>query len=279
MGEDKSEGHNGIKLEAASTRRRKKCDNGLLSRFSKWDRYKESSKASRTGKAEGAEVFRRRSSVRRTDFTNRKEYDRYQKQSRFIFHRGFFRRNGHNRSIKRGNGNRIRLRNGAELNAALQYVDLASMKPQEVLPPGREMVTFLPMQLRQRMPAVVMSSILPINDYTRSIKRSIPARPVPSKDGGTPRGGSRPNSTLHRSLSTPASSRSIRRKLHSPRRVMLQNMWRKYLFLVIFQRLQLRISLLSGNTDDSAATPGDAKGRTAEDSPPASLVNARRKVQ
>ncbi|GAV53353.1 hypothetical protein ZYGR_0AI06370 [Zygosaccharomyces rouxii] len=287
-------GYKGLRIEAPSTRRRKKVDKGLLGRFSKWDHYRQASSASASPEGESVS---RRPSVRRTDFTNRKEYNRYQKQNRFIFHRGFFRRNAHNRSIRRGSDNRVRLKNKAELNAALQYVDLSSFTPEDVVP-TKEVVTFTPTQLRQRTPAVVISSIAPIDDYTRSlgrtvsIKRSIPTSPSPPRDKSTPRSGSRPNSTLHRSLSTPASIKNIRRRSYSPQRLVLQNMWREYLYLVIVQRLQLRVSLLSEeSSDDSAIVPpatrtvetkeglhGDPIPSAAEGSPSVSLINARRKA-
>ncbi|GCE99093.1 hypothetical protein ZYGM_000962 [Zygosaccharomyces mellis] len=284
-------GYKRIELEAPSTRRRKRGEGGLLGRFSKWNQYKQSSLFSPSPEGE---LISRRPSVKRTDFTNRKEYNRYQKQNRFIFHRGFFRRNTHNRSVRRGSDNRIRLKNKAELNAALQYVDLSSMTPQDVVPTN-EVVTFTARQLRQRTPAVVISSIAPIDDYTRSlgrtvsIRRSIPNHPSPSQDHNTPRIASRPNSNLRRSLSTPASIKNIRRRSYSPQRQVLQNMWREYLFLVIMQRLQLRVSLLSDTSDDNSSieTPavetkadlqGDPGPSAADDSPPKSFVNAKRKV-
>ncbi|CAR27361.1 hypothetical protein ZYGR_0I06350 [Zygosaccharomyces rouxii] len=281
---------NSIKIEAPNTRRRKKVDKGLLGRFSKWDHYKQ---ASAPSSPEG-ELIGRRPSVRRTDFTNKKEYNRYQKQNRFIFHRGFFRRNVHNRSIRRGSDNRIRLKNKAELNAALQYVDLSSLAPQDVISTDK-VVTFRPTQLRQRTPAVVISSLTPIGNYTSSlgrtvsIKRSMPIHHSPPQDKSTPKGASRPNSSLHRSLSTPASIRNIRRRFYSPQRTVLQNMWREYLLLVITQRSQLRISLLrqGGSSLTSSQTRtvetkellrDDPITSAAEGSPSASFITARRKA-
>lgn len=300
----------GIQVEPARSRRKRSKNKnvdrgGLLSRFSKWDQYKRTSSISPPIGRD--EPLSRRASVRRTDFTNRKEYDRYQRQKRFIFHRGFFRRNANSGrgdgSIRSGSDNRIRLKNRAELNAALQYVDLQSLEPQDVIRTG-QVTTFVPTQLRQRTPAVVISSVAPVDEYTRSlgrtlsIKRSMPIHiSPPMNNNGGPKTPTRPSSSLHRSLSTPASLRNIWRRssIHSPQRKALQNIWREYLLLVITQRLQLRISLLSdGNGDDdggdsivpSIGQASETKeslhsGRipsAVDDSPSASLVTARRKV-
>ncbi|SJM87450.1 uncharacterized protein ZBIST_3639 [Zygosaccharomyces bailii] len=250
---------NSVRIDPTSTRRRKKQQqehgpNGnQLSRFSRWDQYKQSSmsrsnSAPRTALGNG---LGRRASVRRTDFTNKKELDRFSKERRFIFHRGFFKRNARKGSMNaRYRDNRPRLKNSAELNSALQYVDLSTMEPEEVMP-AKDVISFKPVHLRQRTAAVIASSTTPLDEYVRVLGRKASVKGPPPAISA-PLEGKIPRTTaslsVRRSLTTPASIKS--RRSYSPRRQKIEDLWKEYLFLVISQRLQLRISLLRDIDDN-----------------------------
>ncbi|AQZ14281.1 NIS1 (YNL078W) [Zygosaccharomyces parabailii] len=261
---------NSVRIDPTSTRRRKKQQQehgrrgNLLSRFSRWDQYKQSStggssSAQRTILGNG---LGRRASVRRTDFTNKKELDRFSKERRFIFHRGFLKRNARQGSINaRYRDNRPRLKNSAELNSALQYVDLSTMEPEEVMP-AKDVISFKPVHLRQRTAAVIASSTTPLDEYVRvlgtkaSVKRSSPATSAPL-ERKIPR--TTASISVRRSLTTPASINS--RRSYSSHRQKIEELWKEYLFLVISQRLQLRISLLRDidNNISQRSIPFNAK--------------------
>lgn len=254
---------NVIRIDPTSTRRRKthqttnRSNGNLLSRFSRWNQYKLSSASGGDSapKAVPSNGLGRRISVRRTDFTNKQELDHFNRRKKFIFHRGFFRRNTTNDSINfKYRSNRPRLKNSAELNAALQYVDLSTLALEEVIP-VKDVVIYKPTHLRQRTPAVVVSSMAPLDEYSRSLGRKASVRRplLPNKPPEKQIPRTTASSTPKRSLTTPASIKSLRRS-RSPHSLHLQELWKEYLLLVIRQRLHLRISLLKDfddNTNDN----------------------------
>lgn len=117
--------------------------------------------------------------------------------------------------------------------------------------PAKDVISFKPVHLRQRTAAVIACSTTPLDEYVRvlgrktTVKRSSPAisalleRKIPRTTASL---------SVRRSLTTPASIRS--RRSYSPHRQKIEELWKEYLFLVISQRLQLRISLLRDIDDN-----------------------------
>ncbi|QLG72358.1 hypothetical protein HG535_0D00650 [Zygotorulaspora mrakii] len=246
-----------IELLPTQLRRRKSAraindssSDEVISQFSQWDNYRNTSQQSRRNEQIASKPPIRRASVRRNDFTSKKEVQQSKESKKFLFHKGFFKKTKSQPVTRRF------LRNRAGLNAVLNFIDLQSMSPSDVVS-SDVATTYAPRKLLRRCPAIIESYKAPLREYVAAISRQGSVQ----RSSKSPLLAERPKTTkkrtaLSRSHSTPSAIRHIRSSSYSPQSRIVHELWKEYLRLVIFQRIQLRLSLT--NIDDSASVSSKA---------------------
>lgn len=251
----------GVEVHPTDARRRTRQQNvdsteNILNTYSQWNAYRTSSESLDSKNIHNASSgLRRHASLRRTDFTNREELQKYKKGHKFIFHRGFFKRSNSNitSTLKRTK----KLRGEAEFNALLRYTDLSSFPAIDVISSNVVRI-YKPDNLLARFPKVAQASTIPLIEYGRCVTRKnsirrpvppkrphilhVPTTPLPSTLGVT----------VKRSNTTPPAIQNIRRRSYSPERRAVHDLWKEYISLVVAQRIQLRMSLMSSNDNESS---------------------------
>lgn len=251
----------GIIVHPTNARRRIHQQNvdspeSILNTYSQWDTYRQSSESLDSKDTHNASptVLRRHASLKRTDFTNREELQKYKNGHKFIFHRGFFKRNTSNinTTLKRTK----KLRSEAEYNAVLRYTDLSSFPTVDVISSDVVRV-YRPGNILARSPKVKQALTIPLREYERcvtrknSIRRPVPPiRPHILHKPTTPK-SSKFGPTIRRSNTTPPAIQNIRQRSYSPERRVVHDLWKEYISLVVAQRIQLRMSLMNSNDNES----------------------------
>ncbi|CCD25564.1 Nis1p NDAI_0F02460 [Naumovozyma dairenensis CBS 421] len=220
-------------------------------------------------------------SMKRVDFTNKGEKMKYGKESKYIFHKGFFKRfnndlwrknsGNHNRSWKNTmdkyrKNNKRQFRDFHELSSMMEYVNLTEPNdnPKELLE-GSMIRLFVTKNMYNAHPYVETNGTITKNAYFKranSIKRkSLPSsiksaeiilhndrRKTMTRIRSRPINGDRSCLSTHRKLkrsnSTPGALSHINHHLYNHRRRRLMRLWKEYMSLVILQRINLRIRLI-----------------------------------
>lgn len=209
-----------------------------LSEFSQWDQYIQSSHSlPSVGRTSSISS---RASLKRTDFTSKKELEEQARTKGFIFHKGFFKRRSNDRRL----GHKCKnTRNRAEIDALLSYTDLRSFAPTDVIS-SKKVVIYRPKKITRRDPGVQIASEVPVQKYLRRKPSTRPPaiRRIPQ---------------IGRSNTCPSSVRSMRRRSYTPESGAVRDLWKEYLALVIAQRIQLRLSLMSTDIQTLGASTGE----------------------
>lgn len=255
----------------------------------------------------------RLASTPQTDFTSKQELKKFKEKKRFIFHRGFFKRNSNKKkpvigtSISQQPNRRAtnkRYRTRTELEAVLNYADIRSLHTDEIFPESRDNLTriyrpVLKYHYRPRIEPTTDS--LPISQYNRapnvtrtsSIKRPIPSVQAHEKNILKPKEqpplvtipsvntvelqSDTPQRALRRSKTSPGGYRNLRQRNMSPERRIIHALWRKYMMCVIYERVNLRMSLLTAalTSDDSLSSDTDNELEEYEDEKENPLASSR----
>lgn len=210
-----------------------------MNAFTKWDRYKQSNGSRPSVRRSNS--IRSHASLRRTDFTSRTELRRQGRNKGLIFHRGFLKRQSNNQLLRVSHK---ATRNRAELNAVLNYADLQTFNPEDVISATR-VIMYRPNSLTKRDPGVSITAEIPLNNY---VGRKPAIRRLPR--GNSP--------IIRRSNTCPSSVRSMRRACYTPEASAIHDVWQEYLSVVIAQRVQLLLSLRCNDSQPSLFSDGGA---------------------
>lgn len=234
--------------------RRKDSSDEIMSQCSQWDNYRNSMEGSAAAESliSRESSVRRTTSIKRSDFTNRAELLQFKKDRKFLFHKGFFRR--HQTRYAKFSNKKFS-RNKADLNAVLNFIDLSSIKVEDALPYD-SVTVYEPRKLLSVYPRIAKAFEVPLREYPRtfsrenSIKRTLP--PGLLLNHSTRRSYTSPR----RSNTTPPAIRHIRSRSYSPQNRIIHDLWAEYMKLVVFQRVQLRLSLSSPDRRGEQNTEG-----------------------
>lgn len=295
-------------------------ENDILNAVSNWEKYKQGQAGLPLTQATNAHrdygsikrkaSIARHSSIQRKDFTNVQELKKYKDKRKFIFHRGFFKRNSKkNTKFTRIQDSNVkvklephRFRNRAELESVMNYTDLRTLNLSQMYPRATDNAAAVygikrKYHYRPRVvPTVerIPSRVYHVDDSTvsrkNSIKRSMPSvrnskvnqmrhrDPVVSITSQAPSGlstSSTPTAirrTIRRSKTSPGRYRNIRYRNLSREHQTIMKLWEQYMRNIIYQRIQLRITLMTTalTTDDSGSESGEV---SAEDDAAHSILD------
>lgn len=225
-----------------------------------------------------------------TDFTNTQELQKFKEKKRFIFHKGFFKRNSNKKkpvvtNIPSGQTPNVkaitnRFRTRTELEAVLNYADVTSLNVNAMFPQARDNLTrmYRPVRKYYHRPQIkATADALPVSMYqispsvsrTSSIKRPIPSAKTHDRNILRPNDqppvvhmpsfntsefqANTPQRIVKRSKTSLGGYRNVRMRNMTPERRAIHSLWQKYMMYVIYQRINLRMSLMTTalTSDDS----------------------------
>lgn len=233
-------------------RRKQQSDenDSWLDAFTKWSKY--SSRKFKRGIKHSKPLKRTHSSIRRKDFTVNSEYQKYNKQGKFIFHKGFSARNNSNNSIQRKYSvkthrrMRSRFKNEQELMSYMRYINISELDITEVVNDDYIRMFFLAKNSLKSLVSVhppINSFRVPLNQYNE-ILRKVSKRKITSpnlvKRPSISRKLSAKNRRVCRSSTAPIIRKSFAERLNPE----LYDVWNSYLKAIITKRIELRLSCL-----------------------------------
>ena len=247
-----------------------------LSQFTKWDRYAKEEKPSPINITSATasynnEELKRHVSVKRKDFTTKREYDEFNSKKKPIFHKGFFKRyNSYsNRNKSSGNliknadihqkahkRNRIKFRNKPELDSIVKYINLGTLFANGSAYLRNESLKFLvnSTELYKVNPDLMVN----IKSMKRTGNNSIIRR-----QNVLPKVGKNENNTTNtRNVDASRNNMNLRRgnticttKLDKypkgSESYELNKLWKQYLSQIIYERIRLRLTLLESDSIES----------------------------
>lgn len=234
-------------------------NDSLLSLFTKWPIY--SSKKIKQKMNRHNSLKRTHSSVRRKDFSVQSEYAKYNKDKKFIFHKGFSQRHNSVNSLRRNYTKkthfrkRSRFQNEQELMSYMRYINASQMDITEVITADNiRMYLYSKNSLRSllRVNPTLHPIKVPLMQFNELLnkKKNSPQGSNVVKRPSISRNLLRKAKHVRRSNTLPANKTSFAERLNPE----LYRTWNSYLKAIIAKRVELRISCLLGEDMSSFAS-------------------------
>lgn len=218
----------------------------IIEKFSKWSIY--SDKNAQRSHSRPQRMPRRTptsSSLRRKDFSNRREIKEFARSGNFIFHRGF--------SLRRSQRlkHNFKFRNHTELSSFMDYVNIGSAPISDVLPSRLAVAHKIkPPQFLQlmRLEPKFVQNLIDIGPlHPQRTRSSLSRRPHHSNS-------IRRQVPLPRRVSTVRRSKSLSSipppSLAQSQNAYLYALWQRYLMAVLIQRVQFRMFLMASSSSE-----------------------------
>lgn len=260
----------GAEQERNHKKRRQAQDknDSWINNFSKWSSYsKRKLKISPNQKK--SRLLRTNSSIRRKDFTVKSEVSKFDKDNKFIFHKGFATRLNAESCLRRENTkskhfkNLSRFQNEQELLSFMRYINVNEMDISEVVSHDKiRMFLYSKNSLKNLIlfnPKVkyMMVPLKQYNDLLLKSRSKLHTASIIKRPSIRRRLTSR-NGSLHRSMSLPIKTTSLAEKSNPE----LYQLWNAYLRSMISKRIELRISCLIGEDISSFASTVEKSSST-----------------
>ncbi|CDO94547.1 unnamed protein product [Kluyveromyces dobzhanskii CBS 2104] len=234
-------------------------NDSLLAMFTRWSTYSSKNLKQKINKQKP--LKRTHSSVRRKDFSVQAEFSKYNKDKKFIFHRGFSQRQNSNTSLRRNQTKkfhfrkRSRFQNEQELMSYMRYINPSELDMTELVSADdirmylysknslNNLIRVNPRLHQIRVPLKQFNDLLHRSSYISQeanvVKRSSISRKL-----------SRRANHVRRSSTVPNNKRSFAERLNPD----LYKAWNSYLKDAIAKRIELRVSCLLGEDMSSLAS-------------------------